>query len=787
MNPGFVFALLLLPSVFLSAGEWREKSASHRLRVRPELTGKPTYLDLRTLSLPVPADNGVRAFDETGKPLAVHRYDADHLLLAPIEKSQKIELYFGFPNQISESEWNKGIPIPPNYKLRQRNIVRRYAESVAEWEQLESVRRFSEFAGKRRELWKNTGELQAGFLQTTLNFYKTRKSAPIPPEQKILQKKQTALTKQTLESAAVEMEETMFRNFRNIHQGEDGSRIFFTRRPFDTDRNLITRFSGMLTIREKGDYEFKVNTNSTRIVKVDGETKIRRFGTFQAENSDSIGTSDYFTLKLDPGIHFLEFLYYKGPIATWAALSWRKKGETKYKLLGEDDFAPAAPVQILAMESRSGEKYPLILRNDSLALFTGKHNPYALDCLRVEPEKLPGAWELDGKKIDASVSWFALENPDKPVLKFIPAENSGYAPLTVSRKPRRGKKAPVRPDLNLRLWMPQFLYDDEYCDITLEINSGMPIDYTALLETTVNRMNPFAENTTEYIRIPSMPMEHEDRFACSRILKRSASFLAEQCTEPLVVEYAVSIPGLVFDRKKIRIVPMNALPEMLTVTPDGLADENGDRVMPLIHRTTLHEVRAWELPRKIGNELRKTAKLLVIGEEFGDFKEQMTNALKEKKIEPEFIFWNRTPGDFGNISVESIPEIIAKIRASDADAVLLIPLSAARRGTLGEREELNVLGFLLELLLKKEKIHRITLTSPLPLAPEQYPQYENAENRFIENLRKLRREKGVEFIELETALRKSKNWTGEAYRKNAVLDTRPVNQTAEAVSILLAP
>ena len=785
--------LLLCLFLILSRAEaldWHDPEAPFRLQIDHDVTGECGYLDFKKICLPKTLENGVRVFTADGKMVSIHQYDHDHLLLPAAAGKVTYYLYYGYATPRPFQRWNSRItPVPENYRLRQQDVSRRYPNSPDDAGSIENLKQNSPFIRNRRQLWRRVGEFfvaRTDYLER-LHLALVRKT---PPEQVACAEYHFAQTRlqnqvRTIRDVATEtLESVFFSHFRNRRRGSDVSRIFFTQRPFDTDRNFVACFSGRLAVEEPGEYEFRLNTNSTRILRLNGKTLLRRFGEFQNPNSYAIGSSDLLTLPLSRGSHFLEFLYYKGPIANWAALSWRKKGEGTFHLLTEDDFAPAIPLFPARSETREGKRCPIVLRDDSLSLFTDKHHAYSLDHYRVLNAEYSWHWELDARHYPAQVSVFALRDPETPVLKLVP-EDPDYLPLEIIRKPRTGIKVPLRPDLSLRLWAPHFLYDDEYGSVTLEINSGLPAAYTALFSVN-SEMNPVFPSGEEYLPISAIPMEHEDRYAKNRIIKRTYPLDARMIQQDFSTEFRLVLPGLQADSQSLRILPASALPEGFRTSPDGLLDREGRRLLPILHRASLHEIRAWELPRKLGAEWKRHQKVLVIAEDYPALKEKLAAGLARYGIELVFLPWSRSSLPSGSAVMETLPAAWSRIAASGADGAILIPPESGRHGILGFREEMNMISLLLEHLSYTASIRTIVLSTPLPPSPRIYRELEEKEKQLHESLRKLRRERGISFLELNAILRKNPFWTDEAYRKNGEEIAFPDSLAAAAASLIEA-
>lgn len=782
-----IFLPLLLFSAVLSAAEWLEPEATHRLTVDHDVPGECGYLDFKKICLPESVENGLRVYSSQGKRVSVHQYDNEHLLLPSSNRKETYSIYYGYSKRQPFQTWNaKQNPIPDNYRLRQRDVSRRYPNSPDQVGTIDSLKQNSPFVRNRRELWRLIGEFAVARADYMERIHRALVEKS-PLEQVAcaeFHRAESLLLKKnrSIRSVAADTLETVFlSHFRNRY-GSDASRIFFTQRPFDTDRNFITCFFGSLAVEEPGDYEFRLNTNSTRILRLNGKTVLRRFGEFQNPNSYAIGSSDILTVPLSRGSHFFEFLYYKGPIANWAAVSWRRKGQGAFRLLCEDDFAPAIPLFPSVSENREGKRYPVVLRDDSLALYTDKHHAYSLDRYQVLSPSTGYHWELDDKRFESNVNVFALRDPSTPILKLV-TDNPDYLPLEIIRKPRTGTKAPLRPDLSLRLWAPYFLYDDEYASVTLEINSGLPVDYVARL-TIEAPMNPVFPAQEEYLPISAIPMEHEDRYAKNRILKKSYFLDGRSIQQDFSIDFRLSLPGLLADSKSLRILPVASLPEELQTSPEGLLDAEGRRLLPILHRASLHEIRAWELPRKLGSEWKKHKKVLVIAEDLPGLKDLLTEHFTLRKIELEFLPWSRTSQPSGSAVMETLPAARRRIAATDADGAILIPPSSNRHGILGVREELNMLSLLLEQLSYAKNIRTIVLSTPFPLSPSQFRELGRGELYLHESLRRLRRERGIGFLELNAILRKNPVWTDDAYRDKGEKMIQPPALLPPAVSLI---
>ena len=780
----------LFPSRAIATG-WREQYANFRLTVLHERSDQPGFLNLRTLCIPGKIENGIRIYRESDwKPVSFHQYDAFHALVPPSDKPVKYEVYYDFSFPQWRKRWNpRKKKFPPLFNLRQHDVRITIPASPLKMAEYESRKGFNPYSRTRRVLWREIGHLmtaQARLFSSLRDNHLTEKNLEkvSAEEYKNAGEKFSVALKSYRKASREYLNELFFSPFKRKSSGRNIPRIFFTSRPFDTDRTFLTCFKGGLIIPEDGTYEFRLNSNSTRILLIDGKEVYRKTGVFKSSDSASIGNTDLLSLELRKGTVFLEFIYYKEQSATWASLSWRKKGDPNFRLLASDDFAPALPLVPVKLEDYSKRRYPLIRRDDSFALYNAKDNPYSMDRFIVlSPDVFFWKWELDGSNVSSDFKYLLL-HPGKSILNFQPDTRSGYTGFSIPLRKRGGEKVPVKPDISMKFRIPHFLYDDESCTLTLEILSSIPTEYSLRFTGKISPLNPCLNSFDEILTVPSMPMEGVNRYAQSVVLKWNYPLECSKLTETgLSADYAISIPPLEFDRKSFLIAPVSSLPE-LTTNSEGLCDREGRKVIPLLHRMSLHEVRSWELLRRVETTFHQVKKLLVIAEDFGDFRKELEECLKKHDIELEFIPWRKRMTPSGSAALETIPLIMRHLKRSDADTAILIPPGTVRHGIIGPDAEFYAAAMITELLLNKESIHSVFLSSPFPFAPDEENSLGKGEESFCENLRKLRREKGVRFLELNTILKKHSLWTRESYQLNGIGSPFPLGLARYSAEVI---
>lgn len=669
--------------------KWHDSEAEFRLEVVPELPNLDSYINLRTLCLPGDMENGVRVLDAEGNPAVYWQYpNGDGVAIRSDLKTEPLFMYFGYKNKI----------------------------------------------GRQKQIWNDPPVVQP------LRMFSTSGDTAF----------KTAAAKFDSEDAN-ETSITDFFKPQFKRGGKAVPQVQIRTRSWDTDGHFLVCFYGQLHVPETGDYSFRLYSTSTRILKIDGKTVCRRFGVQSDNANPQAGTSEDVTVRLEKGMRTFEFYYYRGAVMMWAAAAWKRPGNGSYSILASEDFSPAMPPAILSCTSVSGVKYPVAVCNDSLALYTGKRENVPLNSYEVIlPVGGNYKWEFGGRKYDSRFSLFAVGADSEKDFRLVPEDDS-FAPLSISNAQRALEKLPVRPDCSLKLWFPRFLYDDEYAECCVEMRSRLPVKTAMTLKCSVSRKDANFKTGEEVVIFDRMPSVFENRYAGDRIRKKYARVNGSDYLTHIAVDYEFSMPGQVFDRKGFVFAPVSELPEM-TCDAEGLKDSTGRLMIPVMHRPTLHDVRAWELPRSIGSQLRTVKKLLVVADDCDGFRNKLEKALGDNGIKVDFVPWKDVPGASGSITLESLPGILRRIASSDADSVLLLPLPLSKRGVISERDELYAVALLIEAARLKSSVKEVRLASPFP-AGDAEKEVIDEENAFTENLRRIRREYGLRMIELGDTLK----------------------------------
>ncbi len=528
------------------------------------------------------------------------------------------------------------------------------------------------------------------------------------------------------------------------------SRIFGTdiareinlpKRPFDAGGTFACSYTGALHVPESGKVEFGITSNSLTMLKLGDELITVRSG----KSAPDEVVCQTLTRDLKEGLYPFALYYLKTQVTTHLTMTWKKPGDTAHSIMNDLAFHPAIPVQPTALISRKNARYPVVEREDRQDLFYGKLHKAELAGFKVlVPAGLPFHWLVNGEKIPGECLRLALPENPAPQVQFVP-QDSRYQPLPVFHTKAVGTRLAVDAGLWLHPDLPLTIKHDEELSGYRELRSRLPVPVCARLRTRVmGRPNKAFRNEDDFIHLPGKLPEELDRFAEDKIHKETLHLKGKDLTKGLRVEWEASIPGLVMDRKTIHFLPVNQLPADLAASAEGFVNGSGDRVIPVLQRPSLHELRKGESWQAVRNTFFKGRKLLIITEDFGSrqkFSKRLENACRQAGWEPEVLCWKNTTDRSGSRILESIPDLLRAIHGSPADTVLLIPPASSRDKALPLREQLRMNALILEKLRNLPNVRKLYLATPFPAYPETDGIAD--ETAFRDALPKLAREYGA--------------------------------------------
>ena len=527
--------------------------------------------------------------------------------------------------------------------------------------------------------------------------------------------------------------------------GEDIAReINLPKRPFDAGGTFAVRYLGALHVPETGVYEFGITSNSLTMLKLGEEVITVRSG---KSAPDEVVTQ---TVKreLKKGLYPFALFYLKTQVTSHLTMTWKKPGETAHSIINDLAFRPAMPVQPTALSSRTGRQYPVVEREDRMDLFYGKLHKAEFAGFKVlAPENLRYHWMINGEKLPDTCSRLALPEDNPAEIQMIPLDKR-YQPLPVWNSTPAGTRMAVDSGIWLHTDLPLTLKHDEKLFGYRELRSRLTVPVTVRLRTKVTggKSKEFRSGD-QYIRLEKKLPEELDRFAEDRSDRQTLVLNGAELAKGLRVEWEAAIPEVVFDRWTTHFLPVDQLPADLAATAKGFVNGTGDRVIPVLRRPGLHDLRRGESLRSVQNALMPGKKLLIITEDFGSrksFAKELANACRKAGWEPEILCWKNSARNSGSRILDSIPELLRTVHGSPAETVLLIPPAPARDAVLPDREKLRMNALLLEKVRALPKMRRLILATPLPACEDADRQME-AEYRTA--LQTLAREYGAQWFD----------------------------------------
>ncbi len=731
---GFILAFCALLTVFPGiraedapsqrpdSTAWHAEKAKYRLTIEADKPDAWMFLDDRVLCLPASMDDGMEVYDEAGQKQKFFRFRNGGVQFDRAKEPRKLYVYFGFP--LPE---NGRKPPFPNGGLERKiqNDPLILLQSHIDY-------------GLMPEDWR----------RHNLDPAKSKAA-----DEKAEAKDREAAAKRVEELEALkdkkdELENRIDADLRGKF-GADTTDIrpgntFLDHRIYEEYEHVALAYKGGLVIPESGDYAFRITTNATRILNLDGKTLIRRFGASPGPASDTVET------RLDAGLHPLLAVYHRISGDYVFSVEWKRPGDTDFRLLTERDFSPAPPVRVLRLEDRDGGMYPLCRQDIRFVFHIDKTRHAALRELTPLDKASAGCRiAVDGKEFSEDQIFFAVPDDSDTELRLIPPEGSGLARMAFRVRPPDKRFFPIDPSVSMTLWAPLFLYDDETLELTREIRSRVPVPLH--LELTEAKRSIAADGTEteqvsrEVIPLPEFEQGSFDRFAQDLSLKISFPLDgASMAQTPPDLSWTASIPGFVFDSAGFAVVPVRNMKDF-TVGADGLYDRDGKRrIVPLLHRPTLHELRAWELPKTLAAGLSPVRTVLAAAEDRDGFGDALKDEFAKHGVRLEFIPWKRSRS--GRDTLESLPVLFNAIRTTHADRVLIVPPSTPRRLILSTREESRIAAFLLQAVHDCSGVSGAVLTPPPVFDTEESSARRDAE--LTAELRAFRRMYGAEFLEL---------------------------------------
>ena len=450
-----------------------------------------------------------------------------------------------------------------------------------------------------------------------------------------------------------------------------------------------------------------------------------------------------------------------------------------FTILKNGNFVLGWPGLPLACKSKDGKSYPIVRKIYSCTLYTGKREKWLWEKYITTDCGAGGyEWTINGSQaaFGEDFDLASKEGSDDKIMLF--PNDDKFSPMQLVRFDDGREKPYSRPDLTLKLSLPEFIFDDETLNFFVEVNSKLPNDIICYLDTIATPGNPLFTNGSEKISLPGKSTSAQNRFTQDSVFKKEIILKSEYLKSRSDVEFKLRLPGMTFDSAKVKFINVKDLPPMVSGM-DTLYDSGGNIVVPVIHRPELSEIRQRELPAAVINRLAGTLKVLVIADDFtcgkNSFSATLQSMLDMEDIELEFISWQYSGA---NRLLENFAVALPYILKSDADTAIIIPPAHELHDGVPVRNQCRMLAALIS-AFKGRNI--VLATSFPPVVPN--PQ----ESELNSEIRRLAREYGAAMLDLNYFIRKNKDWA-KTYRTSTeqedTLELLPVQNIQNVCRII---
>lgn len=775
-----LFALCLPAVLAVSAGEappWRIPEADYRLSVRPELPSEATCVDLRRLVLPVLPDNGVNVFDNAGNPVAFQLHGNGMLAIAPTPGAERFDLYFGFkearPTDTWKPEsgprpsperlrlaffWGGDRPCSPDEFLAWRNsdIQRRNRWAVRNFYErtgqilaqrnmgmflIPWVPRFPQYWKNRQALFerlhtRNRGRWVAAATDLVgrpeirkMQDFNNSWQWQMKNHFDTIRREQARIAKQ-YEQARNEKENGAENDLLGVVNWKNprtfpATEVQLLLRPPETPEHYSALFTGFLEVPADGEYEFELQSNSLAILRLDGKTVLQR----RFANGSQPPTREAAKVALKKGSVPFELFYRLNSGFGRMTVRMRPAGEGEFQLLAAENFTPARVGVPVGLSGRDNREYPLVSRRGHYVMYTGKRDFTPVEGFRFLTPPAETEWRIGDSGFRP-----ATEFPPMVVLSRAPDKQLSFrfagkpgTELPVLYSDYRADLVDLNADLSLRFWAPVAVYEDEELPVTVETMSRLPFAVRAELDIGL----PGGVRERRSIDLAGKADERFHRAAADIYHKETVTLRPDALRNTETLEVGLSVGGFEFDRKQLAVARVSSGAGFEALAGKG-------QLALVLHRPKLSDIRNWELPRKIGEELLPGKELLLIGEAAVGAESLAAYRLDMKQQKLDFLPYDDTETPLES----SLYRLLDRIGTSSADrAVLMLPV-LRRMGALEPWMRDRYLAVLLERLKSNRQFRTVFLSPGTVYAGEEK---EAAE--LLSSLRRLSREYGVQLLE----------------------------------------
>jgi hypothetical protein len=794
-----IFTFLASAFVFAADPDWHEPDALYRLAATVEKPEMISCLPLGDFLVPGGWGNGVRVYNRANEKLDYYLGPNDFILFIPpgIE-NREILVYFGYPSKQEAPPWpeakfgkvieTRGLEVA-TVTARSASIPVDEREKQFDERKRKLIESQDKLIYEQREKLLKLSESLIKYAGSGIMAFETQLKAEEEKTTRMCLNKEKAL-QDLIEKGKKEKEERQrsiekFFEKKPVFLGkEKGDEVFLDNNPFgDKESTFATRFRGLLVIQVEGNYTFAINSTNNSLLKIDDKYVLGWDDVHESSEKWDMTA----TIALSAGLHEFQFFYQQNQGKVLATAAWKKNEQDDFKVLTAADFVPnGIAAEVFPFRDQKGVEYPVIAYSPvAIMAFEGKRLLWEKFTLRAAPggnDKI--LWCLNDAVVAKGSSVDMVPGGEKESPKITVKSDGGMFPDYPLILPRPFKGVEVcDPSIFIRFRDPTFIFDDETLEMSVEAYSELPDDIGLILKTSVSKVNSAFSNGIETLNLRRKSHEEKYKFATPHVFKKIFKLNGAELKDGLELVFNFILPPVNLEKATFRFMPVQEC-RNLRETQGGLLDSENRRIVPVLHRPDLAEIRSWALLDFAMDKILPLKKVLIISEDFGKngdaFQKKLTTEFLKRGIRTDFLSWRKDTD--GQPLRESFVSFVDKIRSSDADRAVLIPPSVDlwKGNTL--RLEERVLAAALILINENKNFRTVNLCTPFPSVFSN-----SAEKGTVTAVRKLMRDFGTELIDLNSFIRKKEGWR-KAYYENpddsSMIEYYPVGMTSELAEFI---
>jgi len=791
-----IVIFLILCVIPICKGAWYNDKTSYRLEVTPRTDDQVFFVDLHNKIFPASFKNGAIVFTDKGNPADYFfSKDKTKLFIQSIPNNSLYHIYFGFDKKQPSEQWkNNSKRILQENKLE---IELKKVKIIKKKAYTKNDQVFSKLCSDIFEPAPHIKKLQNQVMKITrlkkqIQKLITQAEKLKNKNDKIKNQEKHKALKIKLDKINLQFTQSTKKLSKKERESENYKQIWSTLISKKKTKEILLekktvkkikkteiaalRFKGNLFVEDSGEYQFAVNSTEYTLMTIDGQIpKVEIKKHSASQKWDKI-----YTLKLKSGLHAFCFYYVTEAINLFCKVAWKTLEETEFHTLKNTDFAPAYPSVTTNCTNKSHQSFPIINYelNGLFLLQNEKKAKWINTWIKQKANSSDYIWLSDETPVSKSNACSFLQIIDADNNLFLSSKSALFDDISIQISETTTKLPLYDPDIYLKLWTPAFIYDTEILDMDYEMVSGLTKESNVLLKTTVSRPADFFKNEIRFITLEGRQHFKNSRFSPPSRVKKTVEIMGSELHNGLEIALYLMIPPVIFSQYNICFKPINQCTD-LTQTINGLTNNLGKRVIPILHRPNLSEKRTWSLPKNIINGLSSVKKLMIIADDFGQMKHSFKNSLQKRcdnnKIKLEFISWKLS--EFGSTLKGNIGRLIPVIQKTDADRILIIPPAEDINTGISVRIQTRALAAFVQIAQSNNNIRIIYASSPFPSL-----QKTKLDDELSKSLQEMTKEYNIEFLDMNAYIHNKPDWRDNyRFEKNndTLYEPYPVHSTEE--------